>query len=198
MAEQVVGRQGGYYLSGLNIRAAMANELGKRDEAMALFAEGMAIAVGKGATSRDWLPHCTASMAVCWPPMATRPPPFRCWRMPWEAQSHPKDVPALPFAKGALGDAYDQVGNTGKARALLLAARMSGCIRPAAFEPDAERQGTLGAIPARSWRCCRRGNGICGHSTGDDRAWSRGRPGPGGFGAHCTFARRCCRSRRGE
>jgi hypothetical protein len=123
LAEHLVGRQSVYYISGLMTKAEMLNDLGRRDQAIALFTEGAEIASGRGATA-GWVTTLRSRygkvLATDGDAAAAIPLLENALR---EAQSHAKDVPALPFAKGALGDAYDQVGNIGKARALLLAAR---------------------------------------------------------------------------
>ena len=123
LAEHLVGRQSVFYISGLLSRAQMANDLGRRDQAMALFAEGMAIAAGPGATS-GWVTTLRGQygrvLATDGDAAAAIPLLDTALR---EALLHPKDVPTLRFAKGSLGDAYDQAGRAAEARPLLQAAR---------------------------------------------------------------------------
>jgi serine/threonine-protein kinase len=123
LAEQVVGRQSLYYIAGLNARAAMANGLGQRDKAMALFSEGMAIAVGKGATTG----LVTSLHRVYGGALATDGDAAAAIPLLEDAlrqtQAHPKDESNLRRTEGYLGDAYDQAGRTAEARALLQTAR---------------------------------------------------------------------------
>jgi hypothetical protein len=123
LAENVVGRQGGYYLSGLNIRAMMANEMGRRDEAMALFAQGMAIAVGKGATSGfvNSLHRNYGGVLAADGDAAAAIPLLE--DALHQTQLHPKDESNLRIAESYLGDAYDQAGRAAEARALLKTSR---------------------------------------------------------------------------
>jgi eukaryotic-like serine/threonine-protein kinase len=123
LAEKIVGRQGGYYLAGLRTMALIANDLGKRAEAMALFSQGMAIATGRGATTggvnslrraygRVLIADDDATAAIPLLEETLR-----------QTQLHPRDESDLPLNQGYLGDAYDQAGRTAEARPLLQAAR---------------------------------------------------------------------------
>jgi hypothetical protein len=123
LAEHVVGRQSTYYLSGLISKAELANELGHRDQAMALLAEGMAIPVGKAGSTGfvDALRrHYGGVLATDGDAMTAIPILEDALR---QTQLHLKDEANLRYAQGFLGDAYDQAGRTAEARALLQTAR---------------------------------------------------------------------------
>jgi len=123
LAEKVVGRQGGYYLSSLNTRALMTNDMGRRDQAMALFAQGMAIAVGKGATSGFVTSlHRTYGGALAADGDAAAAIPLLEDAL-HQTLLHPKDESNLRIAQGYLGDAYDQAGRIAEARPLLKTSR---------------------------------------------------------------------------
>jgi hypothetical protein len=123
LAEKLVGRQSTFYLSGLISKAELANQLGQRDRAMALFAEGMAIPAGKGASSgfvTALRRHYGGVLATDGDAMTAIPILEDALR---QTQLHPKDESNLRVAQGLLGDAYDQAGRTAEARALLQEAR---------------------------------------------------------------------------
>jgi tetratricopeptide (TPR) repeat protein len=123
LAEQVVGRQGGYYLAGIRTMALIANDLGKRAEATALFSQGMAIATGRGATTGGVTSLRRAYGRVLVADddaIAAIPILEETLR---QTQLHPRDESDLPLNQGYLGDAYDQAGRAAEARPLLQAAR---------------------------------------------------------------------------
>jgi hypothetical protein len=123
LAEQVVGRQGSYYLSGLRTTALIANDLGKRAEAMALFSQGMAIATGRGATTGgvNSLRRAYGRVLVADDDTVAAIPLLE--ETLRQTQLHPRDESDLPLNQGYLGDAYDQAGRAAEARPLLQAAR---------------------------------------------------------------------------
>ncbi len=123
LAETLVGRQSSFYLSGLISKAELANQLGHRDQAMALLAAGMAIPAGKGASSgfvTALRRHYGGVLATDGDAMAAIPILEDALV---QTRLHPKDESNLRVAQGLLGDAYDQAGRTAEARALLQTAR---------------------------------------------------------------------------
>jgi serine/threonine-protein kinase len=123
LAERVVGRQSTWYLSSLTSRAVMANGLGQRGQAMALFSQAMAIVEGKGATTGQVTSlHRGYGGALAADGDAAAAIPLLEDALQ-QAQLHPRDESNVRITQGYLGDAYDQAGRTDQARALLQTAR---------------------------------------------------------------------------
>jgi hypothetical protein len=119
LAERVLGRQSAFTLAALTDRARIANELGRRDQAMALFAEAMAIPPGRGAAT-GWgaVLHIAYGGALEADGDAAAAAPILQDALR-ETELHPKDAGTLRSAQAFLGDAYDQAGRASEARALL-------------------------------------------------------------------------------
>jgi serine/threonine-protein kinase len=123
LAEHQLGRDSLWYLHAMTSRAQMAHLHGDRTRGLALFQEAMAISGDRAATTgspnslrraygaalaregraREAVPVLEAALAA--------------------TTLHVRDEPNLRRAQGFLGDAYDQVGRTAEARALLKTAR---------------------------------------------------------------------------
>jgi hypothetical protein len=123
LAEHILGRQSAYYLIGIRIMGFIANDLGQRDKAAALFSQGIALAAGKGDTvglvntlrrsyGRVLVAGGDANAAIPILEESLR-----------QTQLHPRDESDVRLNQGYLGDAYDQAGRTAEARILLQAAR---------------------------------------------------------------------------
>ncbi len=122
LAEQVVGRQSTYYIHGLANLALIATVSGKRDKAMALFSEAMAIAASKGdATGEAGAVRRVYGRSLAAEGDAAAIPILE--ESLHEAQLRPKDDTDLPLSQGYLGDAYDQAGRAEEGGRLLQAAR---------------------------------------------------------------------------
>jgi serine/threonine-protein kinase len=123
LAERQLGRDSLWYLHALSSRAGMAHLHGDRARALALFQEAMAISGDRSATTGT-----PTSLRRAYGAALAREGRAQLAIPVLEAalaanKLHPRDEPNLRRAEGALGDAYDQVGRTAEARALLQAAR---------------------------------------------------------------------------
>jgi serine/threonine-protein kinase len=123
LAARMLGRENSFYLSGLLTKALIANDLGRRDQAMALFAEGIAIVAGKG-VAPGWVTafHRYYGAALAASGDAASAVPFLedALRL---TQLRPTEEFSLRHAQYLLGDAYDQGGRMAEARTLLQTVR---------------------------------------------------------------------------
>jgi eukaryotic-like serine/threonine-protein kinase len=123
LAEKLLGRQAGFYLASLVNIALIENDQGDRANAMSLFAQGMAIAVGKAASTgflTNMHRQYGGALADDGDAAAAIPLLEDALR---QTTLHPKDETNLRITQGYLGDAYDKAGRTEEARALLQTAR---------------------------------------------------------------------------
>ena len=123
LAERQLGRDSLWYLHALGASAGMAHMHGDRARAFSLFDQAMAISGDRAATTGT--PN---SLRRAYGAALAREGRAKLAIPVLEAtlaatKLHPRDEPNVRRAEGALGDAYDQVGRTAEARALLQAAR---------------------------------------------------------------------------
>jgi serine/threonine-protein kinase len=123
LAARMLGRENSFYLSGLLTKALIANDLGQRDQAMAMFAEGIAIVAGKG-VAPGWRTafhtYYGAALAAGGDAASAIPILENALR---QTELHPTEEFSLRHAQSLLGDAYDQAGRAAEARALLQTVR---------------------------------------------------------------------------
>jgi hypothetical protein len=122
-AQRLVGPQSSWYIVSLTHRALLNHYRGDRAQAMAMFDQGLAIAAKPDAASGLLAQVQRAyAAALAEEGDATTAIPLLETALQ-RTMAHPHEEYTVRRAQGYLGNAYDQAGQTEKARALLLTAR---------------------------------------------------------------------------